>query len=129
LLLKIKVVMIGATRVENGLARWARVVARQVRCNAEGAFTIATVNSLVIEFGPGPNHGGMVGGFVVAFDAGVKGITALELDGNDVALGVIVGALGALIYSGAVADDRCCSFHFNESNRSTWSTPFTLLRR
>ena len=71
----------------------------------------------------------MAGGFVMALDAGVELITTLKFDGNEVASGVVVGALGTLIYAGAVADNRLDHFHGYESNRSTNNTPFTLLKR
>ena len=90
---------------------------------------IATVDGGGGKFVLGPDHGGMAGRFFVTLDAGIKGIAAFELDGNNVALGVIMGALRALVYFGAVADDGLSDFHFNESNRSSWRTPFTLLNR
>ena len=80
---------------------------------------VTTVDGLGLEFGFGPGLGGMVSGFVVALDAGVEFAAAFVLNGDDVALRMPVGALGALVYLGAVDGDRFGDFHFYESNRST----------
>lgn len=50
-----------------------------------------------------PHLGRVASERVVALDAGVKRGAALELDANQVALGVIVGALGALVHANAAA--------------------------
>jgi len=101
--LEVKVIMIGAAGVEGGLANRAGVAAAQVAGDAEGAFAVATVNGFGVEFRPGPHNWQVVSGFFVAVNAGVECVAALESDGNDVALGVIVSALGAGVHAGAVA--------------------------
>ena len=52
----------------------------------------------------------MIGDLVVAVDAGVELAAAFVLDGDDVVLGVVVGALGALVYLGAVDGDGRSGF-------------------
>ena len=95
LLLEIKVVMVGATGVESRLAVGAGIVATQVASDAEGAVAIAAVDGFGVKLGFRPNLRGMVGGLFVALNAGVERVAALELDSNDVALGMVVGALSA----------------------------------
>lgn len=94
--------MVGATGVEGGLAMWAGTVAAQVTGDAEGAMTAPAIDGFGLEFSFGPDLGGVAGGFVVALDASVKLAAALMLDGNNVALGVVVSALGTLVHVGAV---------------------------
>ena len=48
----------------------------------------------------------MVGGFAVALDASVELLAAMVLDGDDVERGMVVLALGAGGYGGAVAGGR-----------------------
>ena len=95
LLLEIKVVVVGATGVESRLTVGAGIVAAQVAGDAEGAVAIAAVDGFGVKLGFRPNLRGMVGGLLVALDAGVKSIAALVPDGDNVALGMVVGALGA----------------------------------
>jgi hypothetical protein len=64
--------------------------------------TVAAVDGFGVEFGFGPNMGRVVGSFVVALDTGIKFTAALVLNGNNVALRMPVGALGALVHVGAV---------------------------
>ena len=90
---------------------------------------VAAENGFGVEFSLEPDSGGMVGGFFVALNAGVKCVATLELDADDVALGVVMGALGTLVHPSAVAGDDGSAAHLAESNRSTCSTPFTRLRR
>ena len=71
----------------------------------------------------------MVDHFLVALNAGVEFAAAFEFNGNNIALRVVVYTLGALVHVGSVANDWRSSFRFHDSNRSTCSTPFTLLRR
>ena len=97
--------MIGATRVERRLADRADIVAGEVTGNADGAMAVTAIDGLLIEGDCGPNDGSMTHRFMVTLNASVKFIAALELDGNDVALGVVVRALGARIYAGAVNRD------------------------
>ena len=122
--------MVGAAGVESGLAMRTSIVAAQVAGNAEGVVAVAAVDGFGLEFGFGPDlRRAWSAGFVVALNAGVELAAALVLDGDDVALGVVVGALGALVHGSAVDSHGSCSFHYYESNRPTCSTPLTLLRR
>lgn len=111
--------MIGAARVESSLALRAEIVAGQVGGDAERAFAVAAVNGFGVKLRTGPHDRGMAGGFAVALNAGVEGPAALELDGHNVARGVVVSAVGALVHCGAVAQDGFRAFHLAESNRST----------
>ena len=97
--------MVGATRVERRPAGRAGIVAGEVTGDANGAMAVTAIDGLLIEGGCGPNDGSMTRRFMVTLDASVKFIAALELDGNDVALGVVVRTLGARIYAGAVNRD------------------------
>jgi hypothetical protein len=63
---------------------------------------IATVNSSLTKLLTGPHGSRMVGGFVVALNASVKSGAARMLNSNDVALGVVMRALGTLVDPGAV---------------------------
>ena len=94
--------MIGATRVERRLADRADIVAGEVTGNADGAMAVTAIDGLLIEGGCGPNDGSMTRRFMVTLNASVKFIAALKLDGNNIALGVVVRALGARIYTGTV---------------------------
>ena len=66
---------------------------------------VAAVDGFGLKFGLGPHLGGMTHSFLVALDAGVERIAALVLDGDEVAFGIVVGALGALVHGGAVDDE------------------------
>ena len=59
---------------------------------------IAAVNGFGLKFGFRPDLGGMVGSLGVALDASIKLAAALVSDGDDVALRMVVGALGAPVY-------------------------------
>ena len=87
--------MVGATGVESRLAMGAGIVAAQVAGDAEGAMAIAAVDGFGVKLGFRPDLRGMVGGLLVALDAGVESIAALVPDGDNVALGMVVGALSA----------------------------------
>ena len=97
--------MIGATRVESGLTVRAGAVAAQVAGDAEGVAAAAAVDGLGLKFSFGPNLGGVAHRFVVAANAGVELAAALVPDGDNVALGMVVGALGALVDLSAVDSD------------------------
>ena len=47
----------------------------------------------------------MIGDLLVAMDAGVKFVAAFEPDRDDVAVGVVVRALGAFVDANAKASD------------------------
>ena len=68
--------------------------------------TVTTQDDFGSEFSPGPNNWGVVRHLVMALNAGIEYIATLEFNGDDIALRVIVGALGALVYTGAVANYR-----------------------
>ena len=72
---------------------------------------VTTINGFSLELGFGPDLGGVTGGFVVALDAGVKLAAAFVLDGNDVALGVVMSTLGARVNAGAVDGNGLGCFH------------------
>jgi hypothetical protein len=97
--------MIGAAGVKRCLANRTSVATIQIFVDAERAFAIATKNGLCLKFGPWPNSRNMVNAFVVAVNAGVKGVTALKPDANQVALGIIMGALGTFVHLNAVTND------------------------
>ena len=97
--------MVGATRVERRPAGRAGIVASEVTGDADDAMAVTAIDGLLIEGGCGPNDGSMTSRFMVTLDTSVKFIAALELDGNNVALGVVVHTLGARIYAGAVNRD------------------------
>lgn len=109
--LEIKRVMVGATGVECGLADRTTIATGEIIGDAECAVAIAA------KYGPGfplllaPNNGRMTSRFVVALDASVKGPAAFKPNADNVALGVIMGALGALIHANAVADNGCWGPH------------------
>ena len=89
--------MIGTTRIEGRLADGASVVATHVATDAEGAATIATIDGFGGELGLRPNDGSMVNRFFVAFYTGIKYAAALEPDADDIAVGMVVDALRALV--------------------------------
>ena len=89
--------MIGTTRIEGRLADGASVVATHVATDAEGAATIATIDGFGGELGLRPNDGSMVNRFFVAFYTGIKYAAALESDADDIAVGMVVDALRALV--------------------------------
>ena len=129
LLLEIEMVVIGAAGIESGLAVRTDVVATKVAGNAESVVAVAAVDGFGMKLGLGPDLGGVTHGFLVALDAGVELTATLVLDGNEVALGVVVGALSARVYGSAKYGNGSSRLHFYESNRSTCSTPFTRLKR
>lgn len=98
-------VMIGATRVERRPAGRAGIIAGEVIRDANGNVAVATIDGLLIESGGGPNNGSMTRRFMMTLDASVKFIAALELNSNNIALGVVMRALGARTYAGAVNRD------------------------
>ena len=97
--------MVGAAGIESGLALGARAAAGEVFRNAQRVVAMAAEDGFGATLGLAPNNGGMANRFVVALDAGVKSIAALEFDGNNVALRVVMDALGACIHADAVAND------------------------
>ena len=110
--------MVGATGVEGSLAVWASVVASQIAVDGEQLVAITAQNGFGIALSFGPDGGWVVGGFAVALDAGVELLAAGMLDGDDVERGMVVLALGAGGYGGAVAGGRvrfaqdCCHAWF-----------------
>lgn len=66
---------------------------------------VAAVDGFGVKFGFGPDLSRMVGGLVVTANAGVELAAAFVPDGNNVALGVVVNTLSALIHTGAVDGD------------------------
>ena len=78
--------MIGATRVEGGLANRATVVAIQVATYTEYTVAVAAVDGFILIFYSGPHYGLVVGLLLVALNAGIERVAALKLDGDDVAL-------------------------------------------
>ena len=68
--------------------------------------TVATQDGFGSKFSPGPDNWDVVRRLAVALDAGIKYIATLEFNGDDVALGVVVSALGALVYASAMANYR-----------------------
>ena len=95
--------MVGTAGVESNLAQWTSTITLQILGDAEGAFAVATINGFNLKFRRRPHDGGMVSQLFVAPNAGVKGLATLKFDGNEVAFGVVVGALGALVNTDAVA--------------------------
>lgn len=70
----------------------------------------AAVDGFGVKFGYRPDLGRVASGFVVAVDAGVEFTTAFVPDSDDVTLGMVVGALGALVYIAAVDGDGHASY-------------------
>ncbi|MDJ0367745.1 hypothetical protein QMK33_21580 [Hymenobacter sp. H14-R3] len=66
---------------------------------------ITAVNSLLLAFHLIPHNRLMVSLFFMALNASVEGVTALKLDGDDIALRMVVRALGAGVYLRTV-DER-----------------------
>ncbi len=97
--------MVGAARVESCSTLGACVAAGQVLRDAQRVAAIAAENGCGAALGFAPNNRGVVSGFIVALDAGVKAIAALESNGDKVKLGVVMGALGALVHADAIAGD------------------------
>ena len=97
--------MIGATRIERRSAGRAGIIAGEVTGDADDAMAVTAIDGLFNEGGCGPNDGSMTRRFMVTLNASVKFIAALELDGNDIALGVVVRALGTRIYAGTMNRD------------------------
>ncbi len=97
--------MLGAAGVESGPAHRAGVVAGQVIGDAERAVAVTAENGFGLPLAQAPNNGRMTRRFIVALDAGIKSVAALEFDGDEVALGVVVSTLGTLVHANAVAGD------------------------
>ena len=106
LLLEIEMVVIGAARIESGLAVGADVVAAKVAGDTKGVVAVAAVDGFGMKFGLGPDLGGVAHGFLVALYASVELIAALVFDGDEVALGMVVGTLGTRVHGSAVDDRR-----------------------
>ena len=91
------VVMISTTRIEGRLADRAGVVTTHVATDAEDAATIATIDGFCGELGLGPSNRSMVNRFFVAFDTSIEYAAAFEPDADNITLGIVVGALRAMI--------------------------------
>ena len=96
-------IMIGTAGIEGSLAQRTSVVTLQVLGDAESAFAVATINSFRLKFRHRPHNWSMFSQLFVAPNAGIKGLATLKFNGNEVAFGVVVGALRALVDIDAVA--------------------------
>jgi hypothetical protein len=66
---------------------------------------VATIDGFGFKFSFGPDLCGMVGGFVVALDAGVELTATLMSDSDNIALRMPVSTLGALVNVDAADSD------------------------
>lgn len=94
--------MLGAAGIECSPANGAGIIASQISPDTERTTAVAAVDGFFVEVGLGPNCCRVVSSLVVALNASVKGIAALVFDGNNIALGVVMSALGSGVGLGAV---------------------------
>lgn len=94
--------MIGAAGVEGGLTNRTSVVGSEIVDYTEGASAVAAKDCFGLPLSLAPHNGSVGNGFVMTLNAGIERVTALEFNGDDVTLGVIVRALGLGIDAGAV---------------------------
>jgi hypothetical protein len=92
---EIQVVVVSTAGVEGCLAVWALVATSQVFIDGELGVAVAAEYGLSSALGPRPHLGRVVGQGIVAGNAGVVLTAALVPDGDNVALRMVVGALGA----------------------------------
>jgi hypothetical protein len=93
--------MIGTTWVECRTTRRASICTRQVTTNTECTVAIAAVHGVRSKFGFRPHYGRVPSRLFVAVNAAVESVAALEAQRDDVALAVVVCALGAGVHGGA----------------------------
>jgi hypothetical protein len=93
--------VIGTARIERSTARGARISTSQVGANTERIVAIATIHSMGGKLGFGPYYGRVASSFFMAVNAAIKGVTALEAQGNNIALAMVVRALSTSIHIGA----------------------------
>lgn len=99
--------MLGTARVEARGTAWALAPTAQVLIDGQFAAAASTEHSFGVAFVPRPNLWGMTGQGFMAADAGVVLATAFVFDGDDVQVGVPVGAL-------------CCGRDVNAVHGGMW---------
>ena len=102
--------MISAAGIKGGLASRAAISTAQVAADTEQVMAVTTVNSLFFIFGFQPDYRLVVCLFLVAPNAGIERIAALELDSNNIALRMVVCALGTLVDLRAI-DELISLYH------------------
>ena len=93
-LLEIEVIMRAAAGIEAGAAGGALVVASHIPLDAQLGPASAAENGRLIPFGGWPDRRWVARQLVMAFPAGVVGLAAPHLDGDDVQRAVPVAAAG-----------------------------------
>ena len=126
LLLEIEWVVVGAAGVKRGLAHRAGIITTQILCDTQRTMAVAAVHGGLPKLLTRPHGSGVVSGLVVALDAGVERGATRVFDSDNIALGVIMCALGTRIDFSSV-NGRLV--RHQDSKRSTCSTPLTLDRR
>ena len=102
-------VMVSARRIKTCAAFWALVFAPKILSNREHPMTSAAENSRHISLALTPNHRSVARKLVVAVDAGVEFVAALESDSDDIAVRAVVVALSP--FRDADAMNARPSFH------------------
>ena len=122
-------IVIATAGVEFDLTNGTGIGAVHVLFDAQRTTAISAIDGFGIKLLLQPDHSGMTRNCCVTLHTGVERIAALEFDGDKVAPGMVMRALGAHVNSDAIAGNRGRIFHVDESNRSTCNTPFTRNRR
>jgi hypothetical protein len=102
---KIKGIMVGAAGVEGGLANRTTIIGSEIVGNAEGVPTVAAKDCLGLPFSFAPHNGSVDDDLVMTLNTGIKSVAALEFNGDDITLGVIMRALSSSVDAGAVTGD------------------------
>jgi hypothetical protein len=97
--------MVGAAGVEGGLANRTTIIGSEIISNTEGVPTVAAKDCLGLPFSFAPHNGRVGNGLVMTLNTGIESVAALEFNGDNITLGVIVRALSSSVDAGAVTGD------------------------
>jgi hypothetical protein len=100
-------------RVKSCTAQRTETSACKILGDRHGVLALAAEDGASLALVLAPNQRRMTRQFVVAIYAGIKCVTALELDGHDIALRVVVRTLSLLIDADTVHDHLTCEYADN----------------
>ena len=113
----------GAAGIKSGAALRTGIIAGQILGNRQGAMTLPAENGSSFAFVSAPTDRLMAGDRFVAVDARIKFVAALEPNGDDVAIGVVMLALCLLV--DAQTTHRSRRFHRHLCHYVTDPAPYT----
>jgi len=90
-------VVFGAAGIKGRAAPRTRISGGEILGNRQGAATVPAKNGGGFAVVSAPEQGLVAGDLLVAMDTRVKFVAALESDGDDVEVGVVMRALSPLI--------------------------------